>query len=288
MRTKKILLILILVSAIFFLSLFLYENFLRSKNAGLYIETTPPASVFINGEQKGKTPYNGDFPPGEIELKLVPDSFEKPLTFYETRVSLVGGIKTIVRRTFGDSKETSGGELISFEKVSKNEASLVIIANPDGSSIKIDGETKGVSPLKITSITPGTHELSVSAPGYLDRSFSVQIVKGYSLTPIVDLITSGQPVVLNTTDATGNKEASSEAKISKEEEIEILKTPTNFLRVRKEPTITSDEIARVTPGEKFKLIEKDPKNGWYKILVKEDLSGWISNEYATASAKESN
>ena len=67
--------------------------------------------------------------------------------------------------------------------------------------------------------------------------------------------------------------------------VEILSTPTNFLRVREEASTQSDEIARVTPGKKYVLLEEDEESDWVKIEYEEATeyeeakSGWVSGEY---------
>ncbi len=59
--------------------------------------------------------------------------------------------------------------------------------------------------------------------------------------------------------------------------IEILDTPTGFLRVRSEPSTTASESGRVNPKEKYPLL--DEKSGWYKIKLSTG-EGWISGRYA--------
>ena len=76
---------------------FFVIGYLKPKSAGLLIETNPEAIVFINGEQVGRTKYDETMKPGEVTIKLVPDSFDKPLAPYETKLNLVSGIKTILR-----------------------------------------------------------------------------------------------------------------------------------------------------------------------------------------------
>jgi N-acetylmuramoyl-L-alanine amidase len=58
----------------------------------------------------------------------------------------------------------------------------------------------------------------------------------------------------------------------------IKNTPTGWLRVRMEPSLSATEAAKVKPGEKYTLL--DEKNGWYKISYKEGEEGWISGRYA--------
>jgi uncharacterized protein YgiM (DUF1202 family) len=61
--------------------------------------------------------------------------------------------------------------------------------------------------------------------------------------------------------------------------VEILTIPNGFLRVRSEPNTTSNEIAQVHPGEKYKFIKKDEKTGWYDIELTASVSGWVTDVY---------
>ncbi len=66
--------------------------------------------------------------------------------------------------------------------------------------------------------------------------------------------------------------------------VEILSTPNGFLRVRSEPNTSSNEVAEVHQGEKYKFIKTDFKTGWYDIELSASMSGWISNVYAATSS----
>jgi len=92
-------------------------GFFNPKNSGLVVESQPTSLVFINGVQVGRTPYEETRAPQEITLKLVPETNDKQFTFFETKLSLVSGVRTIVRRVFAETEETSSGEVISFEKI---------------------------------------------------------------------------------------------------------------------------------------------------------------------------
>ncbi len=61
-------------------------------------------------------------------------------------------------------------------------------------------------------------------------------------------------------------------------QLQILDTPTGFLRVRANPSTSASEITQVKPGEKYSLLEE--KASWYKIKVKEGTEGWVSGQYA--------
>jgi len=60
--------------------------------------------------------------------------------------------------------------------------------------------------------------------------------------------------------------------------IKILDTPTGWLRARREPTSTSQEVVKVYPGEAYLLL--DEYGEWYKILYQDNIKAWISEQYS--------
>ncbi len=250
---------------------------LRPKIAGLYISTTPASIVWINGREVGKTPYKNTTKPGEAVIKLIPDIPGKQLVPYETKIDLIAGVETVVRYDFASQDELASGDIISFEKDERGQTSLIAISMPDQAIIIIDGTQRAFAPYKTTSITPGEHDLKFSLEGYRDRIVKVKIYQGYKLTAIIKLAKiSGEiePDVVSITPTPG---------IARDM-VEILSTPTGYLRVRKEPSSIGDEVGRVNPGEKYPLIEVDSKTGWYKIEFQSGQAGvkqgWISSQYA--------
>ncbi len=277
-KLKAVSIVLIVAGLILGIVFFIVGSF-KPKSAGIVIETIPAASVLIDGEQVGRTPYDGTRKPGEITIKLIPESFEAPLAPFETKVTLIAGIETIVKREFGESDETSSGEIISFEKIGGKEASLAVVSIPDAAQISIDGSIRGFAPYKTSSIVAGEHKVVVYAPGFSEKSFSIKTVEGYKLTVVVKLKTNGDEVL------------SDEDKVleePKQEEVEILSTPTGFLRVRSEPSTAGEEVAQVEPGERFPYLDKDEDTGWFKIEYKDGEEGWVSNQYAKKVESDEN
>jgi len=279
---KKVKITLLIILGLISLVGFAYLVFsiLKPKVAGIYIETTPLATVFIDGVEVGRTPYPKNLKPGEIVVKLVPDSIDKPLVPYETKIDLVQGVKTVIRREFGESEETSSGEIISFEKVDKDQVSLAVVSIPDSVELIIDGFERAFTPHRTTSIMPGPHQLILRMDGYQERKIDIKTYQGYKLIAIVKLAKKSG----GDEEMVGNIE-----EIVKEEDIKnkvkILSTPTGFLRVRNEPSISGKEIGTVEPGNEYELLEVDEKTGWYKIkFVNEktgdESEGWITNQYA--------
>ncbi|OGM14210.1 hypothetical protein A3D84_03875 [Candidatus Woesebacteria bacterium RIFCSPHIGHO2_02_FULL_42_20] len=254
---------------------FLVLRLIKPPKAALLVESSPNSTAFVNGEQVGRTPYEGEFSAGEVVIKLIPDSFESPLAPYQSTVDLVAGIKTVVRRSFGDTDDTSAGEVVSFERIGGDKASLSVISIPDGAQVSLDSQTRGRTPIKITDLETKEYHLEVAADGYQKRDFVVKAVSGYLLTAEVKL--AAQP---------GNVEGVTTPEVPEEpteetvEKVKILTTPTGFLRVRQEPTTQSVELGQVVPGEEYILLAIDEKSGWFKIEYETDKEGWVTNQYA--------
>lgn len=249
--------------------------FLRSKlfpgKAGLLVETIPQATVFLDGEQVGTTPYNVVRNSGEVTLRLVPQADGTALSPWGAKVRLVENVKTIVRREFGETESKSAGEILSFEKVAGQSAQLAVISTPDSAQITVDGEVRGFTPVKISSISVGEHKIVLSYLGYKEREINARAEADYKLT--IDA-TLAQIEELQPTE-----EATPSGKLQKTQ-IEILDTPTDFLRVRMEPTTTATEAAQVKPGQKFTLLEESTDKKWFKIEYEKSKQGWISAQYA--------
>lgn len=264
-----ILLVVVAAAAVFF-----FVGYLKPKGAGLLIETSPAAAVFIDGEQVGRTPYKETRKPEEVVIKLVPDSFDEPLAPFETQATLVSGIETVIRREFGESEDDSSGETLSFEKVGGNESSLSIVSIPDSAQIIIDATTRAFAPYKTSALEPGKHSVLISSPGFIERKLDLRTFKGYKLTVVVKLALSEEP------QQEPEEELEEEEEEPKQVIIEITSTPTGFLRVRSEPSTLGKEVDQIEPGEQYVLLAEDEETGWFKIEYEKGEEGWISNQYA--------
>lgn len=258
---------------------------LKSKPAALQVNSTPSASVFVDGKLLGKTPFATEsLKAGEITVKLIPDSTEEALVSWEGKVKLMGGVLTLIEREFAVSDSGSSGQMLSLEKIKDKDSSLIsIVSDPDGVLVSIDGETKGFSPLSLDNVSPGDHEIAFSKESYQQKSLKVKNVSGYRL--IVDIKLGGSelppaptptPTVSGPT-AKASITAKPSDKISPVEKSYILikENSLGFLRVRNGPS--GAEIAQVKPidpEKKYPLLEEKP--GWYRIEYEEGKEGWVT------------
>ena len=260
---------LVFVSVLNFLGLF------KPQDAGLTVDSDPQSKVFVDGVEKGATPFELSTSPKEVSLKLVPE--DNTLDDYETKVSLVPGVRTIVKRSFRKTDDLTSGAIVSFERAGSSESLLAVVSYPDNAQIKIDGRIYGYTPLRVV-VLPGDHDLVVSQSGYMDKSLKIKVYKGYKLTASVKLGKNEQ----EETEEDKNKVEESDLG-----RIKINKTDTGFLRVREGAGTGFPEVAQVKPNEVYKIIEIGERGKWYKIAVPQktntgetqEIYGWVSADF---------
>ena len=259
----------------------------RGESAGLKVTSTPTASIFLDGKNIGRTPYEDKLEPGEYTIKLIPEITSGQTVSWQGKITLRPNLLTFVNRELGTTDLASGGEVLSLEKSSGNETELAVFSTPEGATIELDGQDQGTAPLSLKNIKTGDHELVVSSAGFQDRPLKIRSTAGYKLIADIQLALAGLGATKDT-DATSTTEPTGTAKTTGTQakptgaagasSVTILDTPTGFLRVRVEPSTSASESGRVEPGETFPLIEE--QSGWYKIEYEAKKEGWISNRYA--------
>lgn len=267
----------------------------------LKVTTNPNATVFVDGSQVGTSPFEDKtLEQGEVTLKLIPDPSSGEAITWEGLVNITSGVFTVVNYDLAATQEESAGEILTMEPTNQSVASLAVVSIPDGAIVKIDGETEGPTPLEAGQIEPGDHQLQITSPGYEDRTIPISTQVGYKLIVTVKLAKQNVPVMtddelfdpeatdsavtddedktsLNTTKIT----PSPTPKVSKTDDVTTIRistTPTGWLRVRAEASVSSEELGRVDPGDEFDLL--DEQSGWYKIEYEEGEEGWIAGQYA--------
>jgi hypothetical protein len=274
MKVFKIVIISLVALTALITATFFLIGYFREKPGGVLINTSPVSDVYINGSLVGKTPYTGTYKAGEITIKLVPGSPSRDLIAYETKITLIPGIETIVRREFGKSEDESSGDVISFDKIGGRETGLIVISTPENAQVSVDGLPQGFAPYKTSGISPARHQITVKAPGYTDRVMTVNTQIGFRLSLYAKLakVITPQPT-------------SAPAPVERTY-IEILSTPTGFLRVRSGPGATGSEIAQVKPGDQYLFLDEDVATGWVKIQYEapaaglpNGIEGWVSGQY---------
>lgn len=270
---------LLIAVAIFFGILFFLDN--KSGKGALQVTSVPQSKVYLGGKLLGTTPLCACEVPqmlavGDYTIKLV--SLEGNFRPFEERITINKGTLTVVDRTFLDAGE-SDGSIISLSPLNnKKDIEVLAISLPDKANVFLDNNPVGATPLLLKQVSESDHDLRITKSGYKDKSIKIKTALGFKLNSLIFLGIS--PDLSNTASAssTGVK-----SPIITVPTVLILNTPTGFLRVRSDSSISSSEIAQVKPGESYELI--DETEGWFKIKLdspagEEKTVGWISSSYA--------
>lgn len=269
-RKIKTLAYIMLLAGVLLGMAFIVFAYFKPKAAGIYIESDPISTVYIDGQEKGTTPYKENLPPKEVVVRLVSTQDEDILEPLETKTTLLPGVETVVRHDFSTDSETAATEVISFERTEQDRTSISIVTMPEDVKLLIDGKERAFSPYKTTGLSAGEHNILISESGYEDRVVKIKTHKGYNLTLFVNMAKS---------DNSPQEELSPEPTPIPDIRARILSTGTGFLRVRSKPGLDGLELARVEPGEVYDLADTEPQDGWYLIEYSPAETGWVSAEY---------
>jgi hypothetical protein len=285
----------------------------KKKKAGLQVNSSPKATVFLNDEHVGQTPYfDENLKPGEYTLKLVPETNDSPLLSWQGAIKLSSGILTVVDRKLGENEEQSSGYVLTLEPIAeKDKIRVSVISTPDSVVVSLDGEPKGFSPLSLDNVVEGEHVLTISSSGFREEVIKAKTVKGHKLMISVQLAKESaldeavddeekedkeedkedsekeeaevSPKPKASPKIEEDEEASSTADEMEKPYVKIKNTPTGWLNIRSEPSTSGGAetvITKVNPGEVYKFIEQN-ESGWCKIEYEEDKQGWTSGTYVT-------
>lgn len=281
MKRKLKLIAVLCIAFVVFVLVKLFFDISARKEGRLQVLSRPGAAVFLDNVMKGNTPFTNTLKEGEYLLKIVPDGVATQAASWQRKISVRPGVLTYVDVQLESTDIATWADVYGLVKLGgwfNNSSSFMIETEPSGALIYIDNDEKGVSPLTMENVSQGGHELSVFMPGFSRRSKKINISPGYQLRAFVKLAldpsqksqyTIEEPAQFATAAASIKEPTST---------VSILETPTGWLRVREEPTLSGSESARVNPGQRFELVEE--QTGWFKIKIQGQKEGWISSEYA--------
>lgn len=272
-------------------------NFFGQKS-GLDIVSHPQAEVLLDGQSLGKTPIIQSVgKTGTFTLRLNPT--DSGLNPWETKITLTKGYYTAVNYQFGKTPDQSSSHILTYEKLSdKNKNEIAIVSNPSNVSVSVDDNPVGFSSQPLTSITAGSHKFTFSTPGFQDKTFNAKVIDGQRLVINLQMATqtiipTPTPTPLATPSATPTptptpsttkavtplpKQATTSSTLAKPY-VEILTTPTGWLKVRADASVSSEELAKVNPGDSFPYRESTV-TGWYEIQYVTGKWGFVSSQYA--------
>lgn len=256
--------------------------------ARLEIITNPVSKVSLNGEEVGTSNYVSDqLKKGTYRVKLTPLDSSGGLLPYETILTLDKNDSAVINHTFATSSPDSSGYTLELQKQAGKEAYLSVVTDPDNSNLNIDSTSFGYSPKNHEEISPGSHQLLISSPGYKPITASVQTLPGHSLTVTaklaIDTIVLSPPPTATATPTPSPEASSSPPPTSTLAPIKpyavIEETGTGWLRVRALPSSVGQELGTATVGSTLPYLGETTDDGWHKVKF-EGKTGWISAKYS--------
>lgn len=281
---KKVSLLIFLIAL--FLGFLGFRYFILDKQntfGRIKVVSTPPASVFIENQIVGRTPFEDKYKVGEFVIKLIPEGNATDAASWQGKIKVYKNALTYVNEELGASDINTAGEVFTttpMETRPKNSGTgeVYVETEPNGAIVYLDNDEKGVAPLILADVMKGDHELSVFMPGFFRRTQKINIDPGYRVNASFKLAldTAQSPPTEKKQDS--KPEASSSATTTNKKTVVVIKdTPLGYLRVREKPTTSASESAQVKPGEKYDLLDEEPD--WYKIKLT-NKEGWVSAAYA--------
>lgn len=229
-----------------------------SKPAALQITSTPQASVFLDGKHVGKSPFFSD----QLKNKEYLVKITEGEASHVEKVKLTEGTLTVINWELNNNFLAQSGEILSLEP-KKN--GLIVISMPGEASLEIDGKFIGKTPAQVENIEDGEHKILLSFPGYIDREFTVKTSNNYRLQADVTLASE-----------IAKGATQKQPQLPQIEKVTVLSTPLGFLRVRKEASLSSQEVGQVKTGDELEVIQET--EDWIQIKF-EDKKGWVSSQY---------
>lgn len=252
---------------------------LFSRSGTLRVESAPTTNIFLDSKLIGRTPLQINLKEGVYTIKLVPEGASASLLSYTNKIKVQSNATTYVNREMAKSDLLSSGEILALEKSHSEMGQILVSTDPQGVFVSLDGEDRGVSPIFMDNVTEGEHELAVSGEGLIPRSIKVNILRSYKLLAEFKLKVDED----YQTKKQKQKEEEKKKKLKKPQ-VQIIDTPTGWLRVRFEPSIEASEAGKVNPGDLFAPLEE--KEGWYLIEFAEGKTGWILSDYTKTLEEE--
>jgi hypothetical protein len=274
MKKIFIFLVFLLVAVLFFFGILFFMSRKTGKGA-LQVTSIPESKIYLDNKLIGTTPFCACdlaqmLSVGDYVIKLVPVAgnfmpFEEKITI--NKITL-----TVVDKTFADN-ESGGGNIISLIPLDNNkDVQILVISLPDKANVFLDSNPVGQTPLLLKQVSESDHDLRLTHDGYKDKSIKIKTTLGFKLSAVIYLGVNSDLSATPTASVTPLTVATASASIL------ILDTPTGFLRVRENSSISSPEVSQVKPGDNYELISE--KEGWFEIKLANGKVGWISSSYA--------
>jgi hypothetical protein len=140
----------------------------------LAVTSTPSgARISLDGAYTGLTPLSRSVDAGTHTLRLAKTGYRD----YTETVSIAAGVTTPVNVALvQEGVETTPAQ------AGEGSGSISVTSTPDGAYVFINNEMRGVTPLTVPGLAPGSYTVRISKEGYADHSEKVPVAGGQITT----------------------------------------------------------------------------------------------------------
>jgi hypothetical protein len=131
----------------------------------LYVTTSPEgAAVYLNGNYRGVSPLTiSPLSAGAYNVRA-------DLSRYQSESDTV--------TVYAGQQQT---ERFTLQRI-VSPGSITVVSSPSGAYVYIDGNYRGLTPVTLTDVAPGSHSIELDLSGYSDWKSTVRVNNGQSLT----------------------------------------------------------------------------------------------------------
>ena len=166
-----------------------------SVQSGTLAITTDPekANVFIDNVFKGVTPLTlTDTPSGYHILRITLPGYDDYLTSATVDPQKTVIVQAVLRNTSANATATVPSGTATPVPPPQN-GSVAVTSVPNGASVILDDRYEGTTPVIITGVLPGNHEISLTYPGYASWNQSLAVRSSGTIAVNANLVLSTAP-----------------------------------------------------------------------------------------------
>jgi PKD repeat protein len=166
-----------------------------SVQSGTLAITTDPekANVFIDNAFKGVTPLTlTDTPSGYHVLRITLPGYDDYITSATIDPQKTVLVQAVLRNTTANATMTVPIANVTTVPPRQN-GSVAVTSVPNGASVILDDRYEGTTPVIITGVLPGNHEISLAYPGYAPYNQSLSVGSSETTAVNANLVISTTP-----------------------------------------------------------------------------------------------
>src|SRR6266403_2762828 len=165
-----------LVLTFLFVLCFQYILQLRSQKGALQVTSLPESKVYIDGKFIGQTPLckceaADMLKTGTYTIRLVPT--KDGLSDFQEKITISEAVLTVVDRKFAQDSLSEGSVISLSPLADKTKSELVVASLPEQSTVLLDDNEIGMTPLSFENPTESDHVLTIQKNGYKDKTIHI-------------------------------------------------------------------------------------------------------------------